>query len=453
MCPLSSGSVEACRLVDFLLKTGDCVLMLSTSNGNGTLGKVFDMNKVLRRTHTLDMSEVIIQSVVMLDSFTALSLSDTRLNVWNVETGSCEMDCRYYLPSAPLQAWAVPFPDGLVLVQCCSVGPSNPFFLVRVTRTSEWECTVGPFRMPMPISGRVSLRQSCVHAPTGRIFLAHNSAIVECRLREEATHVWKQIMEPTRLKHLVARPDGAVLALTWRSEVRLIRPSLRREDILLTLNALSNRATCVADVGNNCFVVGVDNGDLHLWSANIPCLPWLCCDFERPVRTFRGHSDEVRCVVFHKPSERLVSASRDTTLRVWNVDTGECIHVLRGHVKSVEYIASFGPSFVVSRGKDSSIRIWNVCTGKCVQVVRDNASLASCFHNFVHVVGTQRLVFQDLLYMTVWERHFRPIRDHLLRWRRATTNAMKRFRAVSKSRAVQYRLATVHQPPWDTGPL
>jgi WD40 repeat protein len=28
---------------------------------------------------------------------------------------------------------------------------------------------------------------------------------------------------------------------------------------------------------------------------------------------------------------RLVTGARDRTLRVWNVLTGECVHVLRGH--------------------------------------------------------------------------------------------------------------------------
>jgi WD40 repeat protein len=42
-------------------------------------------------------------------------------------------------------------------------------------------------------------------------------------------------------------------------------------------------------------------------------------------------SQWVRCVVAMSDGRRVVSGSEDNTLRVWDVDTGECVRVLKGH--------------------------------------------------------------------------------------------------------------------------
>jgi WD40 repeat protein len=42
-------------------------------------------------------------------------------------------------------------------------------------------------------------------------------------------------------------------------------------------------------------------------------------------------SQWVRCVVAMSDGRRVVSGSDDNTLRVWDVDTGECVRALKGH--------------------------------------------------------------------------------------------------------------------------
>jgi WD40 repeat protein len=42
-------------------------------------------------------------------------------------------------------------------------------------------------------------------------------------------------------------------------------------------------------------------------------------------------SQVVSCVVAMPDGRRVVSGSYDKTLRVWDVDTGECVRELKGH--------------------------------------------------------------------------------------------------------------------------
>uniref|UniRef100_A0A2P2I1D0 Lissencephaly-1 homolog n=1 Tax=Hirondellea gigas TaxID=1518452 RepID=A0A2P2I1D0_9CRUS len=69
----------------------------------------------------------------------------------------------------------------------------------------------------------------------------------------------------------------------------------------------------------------------------------------------------------------LVSASRDNQLRVWDVTTGDCIHVLIGHENWVRSVLFHpGGTFIISSSDDKSIRCWNLQkNGKCTHVLDD----------------------------------------------------------------------------------
>lgn len=62
---------------------------------------------------------------------------------------------------------------------------------------------------------------------------------------------------------------------------------------------------------------------------------------------------------------RVVSGSRDATLRVWNVDSGECLHVLVGHMAAVRCV-QYNGKIVVSGAYDFMVRVWDVEREECL---------------------------------------------------------------------------------------
>jgi platelet-activating factor acetylhydrolase IB subunit alpha len=80
------------------------------------------------------------------------------------------------------------------------------------------------------------------------------------------------------------------------------------------------------------------------------------------------------------PSQFVVSASRDKTIKLWNAHTGELLHTFSGHDNWVRGIA-FHPSgkFMFSVSDDKSLRAWSLENGRCVKTLADaHGHFVSC---------------------------------------------------------------------------
>lgn len=78
---------------------------------------------------------------------------------------------------------------------------------------------------------------------------------------------------------------------------------------------------------------------------------WICS------KTLTGHSDWINKLLL--VGDKIISASDDNTIRVWDLNTGNCLKTLEGHsdfIQSVEYSTYSGK--IISAGYDHFIMIW-----------------------------------------------------------------------------------------------
>ena len=79
----------------------------------------------------------------------------------------------------------------------------------------------------------------------------------------------------------------------------------------------------------------------------------------------RGHSSGVITLRFSPDGRTLASGSWDSTIRLWDTDTGETKVILRGHNEEVRAVA-FSPNghILASASADETIRLWDIRTGE-----------------------------------------------------------------------------------------
>lgn len=93
------------------------------------------------------------------------------------------------------------------------------------------------------------------------------------------------------------------------------------------------------------------------------------------IRTLAGHLESVLNLKFH--GNRLVSCSKDRTVRIWDLETGNTLRVLRGHRAAVNAV-QFSGNQVVSASGDRTIKLWDMETGQCLRTFDSHSRGIAC---------------------------------------------------------------------------
>lgn len=91
------------------------------------------------------------------------------------------------------------------------------------------------------------------------------------------------------------------------------------------------------------------------------------------VRTLRGHTGFVGRIAWSPDGRILASPSDDATIRLWDIETGDCLRTLEGHQAGV-WTAAFDPNgrTLASGGRDHQLKLWEVPSGKSLGSVGEH---------------------------------------------------------------------------------
>ncbi|KAK3676929.1 hypothetical protein LTR78_003133 [Recurvomyces mirabilis] len=81
-------------------------------------------------------------------------------------------------------------------------------------------------------------------------------------------------------------------------------------------------------------------------------------------KVFKGHTNGVMCVQFD--DNVIMSGSYDSTVKIWDVNTGEELRTLRGHTSGIRCL-QFDDKKVMTGSLDCTIKLWNWRTGECLR--------------------------------------------------------------------------------------
>jgi WD40 repeat protein len=74
-----------------------------------------------------------------------------------------------------------------------------------------------------------------------------------------------------------------------------------------------------------------------------------------------GHNGWVESVAISPDSRRVLSASRDGTIRLWEIATGKELHQFEAHAGGALCVAfTLDGTMAVSGGADGMVRVWRL---------------------------------------------------------------------------------------------
>ncbi len=106
---------------------------------------------------------------------------------------------------------------------------------------------------------------------------------------------------------------------------------------------------------------GLEYGDIDIYKINDGNL----------VSSLIGHTSDVWDLV-QISSDLLASASKDETVRIWNLTTNTCKFILTGHTNWVFGLKQITPSIMASGSWDKTIKLWDIPTGQLIRTLTNH---------------------------------------------------------------------------------
>jgi len=176
----------------------------------------------------------------------------------------------------------------------------------------------------------------------------------------------------------------------------------------------ASNAISVLNYGGLCGLINFRFSDYIDWSrirvpqANLNCAQILQCNFDHAQLTkatmvnallqgssfrnailegvdvrerapLRGHARSVCSVRCSPDGKALVSASLDGSIRLWHLESQECLATLTGHTARVYSVAfSADGVWIASGSEDTMVCLWNAATGRCVSKLDGHTKGVNC---------------------------------------------------------------------------
>ncbi len=182
-------------------------------------------------------------------------------------------------------------------------------------------------------------------------------------------------------------PDGAILAKSdeqgwisiWQVETGKQLLSFKAHSNWIFSVAFSPADVNLPSGSGAMLASGGLDRSVKLWDLNTgECL-----------RTFQMHEGGISAVSIlpsvspgycstSQGSGILASSSADQTIKLIDLETGECLHTLKGHQGIVRSISS-SPDYQIlaSASLDQTIRLWDVASGQCLKTIVDSTTIYS----------------------------------------------------------------------------
>lgn len=94
------------------------------------------------------------------------------------------------------------------------------------------------------------------------------------------------------------------------------------------------------------------------------------------LNVLEGHTDDITSLI-QLTGNRIASGSDDATIKIWDLDSAACIMTLEGHTDGVKSLVQLSGNRIASGSEDETIKIWDLAAGTCKVTLEGHAKDAS----------------------------------------------------------------------------
>ncbi|CAG2214696.1 F-box-like/WD repeat-containing protein TBL1XR1 isoform X2 [Mytilus galloprovincialis] len=182
-----------------------------------------------------------------------------------------------------------------------------------------------------------------------------------------------------RLVNTLGQHKGPIFALKWNKRGNYILSAGVDKTTIIWDASSGNATQQFAFHSAPALDVDWQSNQTFASCSTDQCIHVCRLGMDRPMKTFQGHTNEVNAIKWDPQGQLLASCSDDMTLKIWNMRQDSCVHDLQAHSKEI-YTIKWSPTgpgtnnpnvplILSSASFDSTVRLWEVERGTCIHTL------------------------------------------------------------------------------------
>jgi WD40 repeat protein len=122
--------------------------------------------------------------------------------------------------------------------------------------------------------------------------------------------------------------------------------------VIESLKGHSDAVSCLIMLSDGSLASGSRDSTIKIWDLNK----------KLTIKTLNGHTGPVTSLL-SLSNENLASSSEDKTVKMWDIKEGKVLNTLTGHTDCVSVLTLLSSDYLASGSSDCTIKIWNINSG------------------------------------------------------------------------------------------
>ncbi len=241
-------------------------------------------------------------------------------------------------------------------VESVAFSPDGETLATGAESLKLWDTTTGVEQSRFPADAKYI--DSVAFSPNGRLLASLD--VQDLRIRDlKSGAEAKTAFEVGRGLHSLAfSPDSKLLAMGEDDGIISLWDAQTAKPLRIITGSLGKISSVAFSPDGKTIVSGT-------WLGNFfPGVYLFDVESGKRIREYNGHTGTVTSVAFSPDGKMLASASKDSTVKLWETATGRELFTLKSSTAAVNVVA-FSPDgrLLASGGEDAQIRLWDVATG------------------------------------------------------------------------------------------